>query len=66
MTDAAAPEVLYDVADHIATVTFNRPERQNTISGPMLNALTERLVEANGDDEVRAVVITGSGRFFCA
>ena len=66
MTDAAAPEVLYEVADHIATITFNRPERQNTISGPMLNAFTERLVEANEDDEVRVVVVTGAGRFFCA
>ena len=66
MTDADAPEVLYDVADHIATITFNRPERQNTISGPMLDAFTQRLIEANEDDEVRAVVITGTGRFFCA
>ena len=66
MTDATEPEVRYKVADHIATITFNRPERQNTISGPMLDAFTQRLVEANGNDEVRAVVITGSGRFFCA
>ncbi len=38
MTDAAEPEVLHDLADRIATITFNRPERQNTISGPMLKA----------------------------
>ena len=65
MTDVA-PEVLYEVAGHIATIRFNRPERQNTISGPMLEAFTERLIEANEDPEVRAVVITGTGRFFCA
>ncbi|MDZ7670974.1 MAG: enoyl-CoA hydratase-related protein [Gammaproteobacteria bacterium] len=59
-------EVLYRVADHVATITLNRPEQQNTISGPMLNALSERLLEANADPEVRAMVITGSGRFFCA
>ena len=59
-------EVTYDVAEHIATITFNRPESQNTISGPMLSSLTKMLVAANEDNEVRAVVITGSGKFFCA
>ena len=62
----SAPEVLYEVSEHIATITFNCPERQNTISPAMLDTLTERLVEADADSEVRAVVITGSGRFFCA
>jgi enoyl-CoA hydratase/carnithine racemase len=64
--DAAKQEVLYEVADHIATVTINRPEVQNTISGPMLDALTRDLLKANEDPEVRAIVLTGTGRFFCA
>jgi enoyl-CoA hydratase/carnithine racemase len=59
-------EVLYEVADRVATITINRPERQNTISGPMLGALSRRLLEANDDPDVRAMVITGNGRFFCA
>jgi len=59
-------EVLYDVADHVATITINRPEQQNTISGPMLDALSRCLLEADRDPEVRAMVIAGSGRFFCA
>lgn len=59
-------EVLYAVADHVATITINRPDQQNTISGPMLDALTRRMLQANEDPEVRAMVITGSGRFFCA
>ena len=59
-------DVLYEVSEHVATITFNCPERQNTISGPMLDALTARLVEADEDPEVRAVIVTGSGRFFCA
>ncbi|MEQ8483190.1 MAG: enoyl-CoA hydratase-related protein [Pseudomonadales bacterium] len=59
-------DVLYEVADHVATITINRPDRQNTISGPMLDALSKRLLEANADPDVRAMVITGSGRFFCA
>jgi enoyl-CoA hydratase/carnithine racemase len=64
--EAAAPELLYEVADHVATLTINRPDAQNTISGPMLDAMTQRLVQANEDSAVRAIIITGSGRFFCA
>jgi len=59
-------EVLYAVADHVATITINRPDQQNTISGPMLGALTQHMLQANEDPDVRAMVITGSGRFFCA
>jgi enoyl-CoA hydratase/carnithine racemase len=59
-------EVLYELRDHIATITINRPEVQNTISGPMLDALTRRLIEANEAADVRAIVLTGTGRFFCA
>jgi enoyl-CoA hydratase/carnithine racemase len=58
--------VLYEVTDHVATITFNRPDSQNTISGPMLNALTKRLLEADADVDVRAIIITGAGKFFCA
>jgi len=64
--DAAKQDVIYQVADHVATLTINRPEVQNTISGPMLDALTQHLLAANEDRDVRAIVITGSGRFFCA
>src|ERR1051325_1634817 len=63
---AAAPEVLYDVADGVATITLNRPERMNTISGPMLNQLTELLLKANADTAVRCIILTGTGRAFCA
>ncbi len=59
-------EVLYDVSDRVATITLNAPERMNTISGPMLAALSGRLIEADRDPEVRAIVITGAGRAFCA
>src|SRR5580700_11460785 len=64
--DAEAPEVLYGTGDHIATITLNRPERMNTISGPMLGQLTERLLEADADRDVRVVVLTATGRAFCA
>jgi enoyl-CoA hydratase/carnithine racemase len=64
--EAAAAEVLYAAGDHIATITLNRPERMNTISGPMLRQLTERLLEADADRDVRVIVLTGTGRAFCA
>ena len=62
----ASPEVLYAVADHVATITLNRPERMNTISGPMLNQLTQALLDADKDPDVRVAILTGTGRAFCA
>src|SRR5207247_1647618 len=62
----ASPEVLYEVADGIATLTLNRPDRLNTISGPMLAQLTQLLLKANDDTAVRVVILTGAGRAFCA
>jgi enoyl-CoA hydratase/carnithine racemase len=59
-------EVLYDVSNHVATITINRPEVQNTISPTMLASLSEMMLEAEKDPDVRAIVITGSGKFFCA
>ncbi|MCW5736281.1 MAG: enoyl-CoA hydratase/isomerase family protein [Enhydrobacter sp.] len=59
-------ELLYDVDGAIATVTLNAPQRMNTISGPMLRQLTEALVRANEERDVRVVILTGTGRAFCA
>jgi enoyl-CoA hydratase/carnithine racemase len=59
-------EVLYEVTEHIATVTLNAPERMNTISGPMLAAISEVLLRADRDPQVRCIVVTGAGRAFCA
>ena len=61
----ASDEVLYEVSDAIATLTLNRPERMNAISGPMLARLTQLLIQANEDPEVRVIVLTGAGRAFC-
>ncbi|HEX3364004.1 enoyl-CoA hydratase/isomerase family protein [Phenylobacterium sp.] len=60
-----AAEVLYEAADGIATITLNRPERMNAISGPMLARLSELLLKANADPKVRVVILTGAGRAFC-
>ncbi|SJZ32866.1 Enoyl-CoA hydratase/carnithine racemase [Enhydrobacter aerosaccus] len=59
-------ELLYGVDGAIATVTLNAPQRMNTISGPMLKQLTDALVRANEDKAVRVVILTGTGRAFCA
>jgi enoyl-CoA hydratase/carnithine racemase len=64
MTDE--PELLYDVADHVATITLNRPHRRNAISAAMLRLLGERLEEADRDGDVRVVLLTGAGKGFCS
>lgn len=59
--------VLYDRDGSIAVITLNRPERLNAVNGAMRAALIEALGRANRDQEIRAVVITGTGpRAFCA
>lgn len=61
------PETLtYSVLDGVATITLNRPDRLNAFNEAMLNELLEALDQTDGDDEVRAVVVTGAGRAFCA
>ncbi len=59
-------EVLYGVVDHVATLTLNAPERMNTISGVMLTQISELLLRADHDPDVRCIVLTGAGRAFCA
>lgn len=59
-------QVLYTRDGNVATLTLNRPDRLNTISGPMLQQLSARLLEADRDRDVRVIVLTGAGRAFCA
>ena len=59
-------EVLYEVDAQVAVITLNRPERLNAITLEMLDLLTERLRQAESDPDVRCVLLTGSGRGFCA
>jgi enoyl-CoA hydratase/carnithine racemase len=59
-------EVLYQVEDAIATITLNRPERMNSFSPGLIEGWEAAIRRATDDDEVRVVVITGSGRAFCA
>ncbi len=59
-------DLLCRVDGPIATLTLNRPERLNAISGAMLQGISEQLVAANEDPAVRVIVLTGSGRGFCS
>ncbi|NRQ38860.1 enoyl-CoA hydratase [Nonomuraea sp. NN258] len=59
-------EIEYDVADRVATITLNRPERLNAFTLTMRAELIAAFDLADADDQVRAVVVTGAGRAFCA
>jgi enoyl-CoA hydratase/carnithine racemase len=58
--------VLYDVADGVATLTLNRPERMNAWTPEMEECYFDLLDRADDDLEVRVIVVTGAGRGFCA
>jgi len=59
-------DVLFDVADGVATVTLNRPDVLNSFNQPMARELRSALERVAADDTLRAVVLTGAGRAFCA
>ena len=59
-------EIRYDVEDGVCTVTLNRPDRLNAVTTTMLGELGEAWDRADADDAVRAVIVTGAGRAFCA
>jgi enoyl-CoA hydratase/carnithine racemase len=63
----ARPAVLYEVRDSgVAVLTFNRPERMNAWGGPLASGFYACIEAAETDPAVRVIVITGSGRAFCA
>jgi enoyl-CoA hydratase/carnithine racemase len=59
-------DVVYEARDHVATITLNRPERLNALGGRLGPDLEAAFKAARGDPEVRAIVLTGAGRAFCA
>ncbi len=58
--------ILYDVKDKILTITLNRPDRLNAYTGQMQSNLIEAFDKAGKDDDIRAIIVTGAGRGFCA
>ena len=63
---AAFEQILYDVSDHVATITLHRPDKLNAFTGTMMNEMIAALDLSDADDDVRAVIVTGEGRAFCA
>jgi enoyl-CoA hydratase/carnithine racemase len=62
----AYEQILYEVADNIATITLNRPEKLNAFTATMMNEMIDAFDKVDADDNVRAVIVTGAGRGFCA
>jgi enoyl-CoA hydratase/carnithine racemase len=58
--------IKYEVADRVLTITLNRPDKLNAFTAQMCVELLEAFGQADADDEVRAVIVTGAGRGFCA
>ncbi|HEX6351276.1 MAG TPA: enoyl-CoA hydratase-related protein [Candidatus Dormibacteraeota bacterium] len=59
-------EVLYAVAEGVATITLNAPERRNAFTAPMVRELIEACAAADADESVGAVVVRAEGESFCA
>lgn len=66
MTQPDAELIRYEVNDHIAVITLNRPDRLNAILPGMGDEYARLLLQADADPAVRAIVVTGAGRGFCS
>lgn len=64
--NAVTEELLYDIEDHVGTITLNRPEARNAWSENMVQSMLAVLQQAEQDPQVRALIITGQGASFCA
>lgn len=62
----AYQDIRYEVAERVATVTLHRPEKLNAFTRVMRDELVDAFSRADADDEVRAVIVTGAGRAYCA
>jgi enoyl-CoA hydratase len=58
--------VLYEVSERIATITLNRPDARNALSSEVLRLLPERMRQAEADDNVDVIILTGTDPAFCA
>lgn len=59
-------QILYEVSDKILTITLNRPDRLNAFTPTMGKELIDAFSKADADDDIRAIIVTGAGRGFCA
>lgn len=58
--------ILYDLEDNVLTITLNRPKILNAFNRVMMSEIIDALDKADADDDVRAIIVTGAGRGFCA
>lgn len=58
--------IIYDVEDSILTITLNRPDKLNAFNNDMMNDMIDAFDRADADDGVKAIIVTGAGRAFCA
>jgi enoyl-CoA hydratase/carnithine racemase len=66
MAATESEQITTEVADSVLTITLNRPERLNAWTAQMGREMRETFDRADADDEVRAIIVTGAGRGFCA
>ena len=66
MTYGPYEQIRVEVKDAILTLTLNRPDKLNAFTGTMMHEVIDVFTKVNTDDDVRAVVVTGAGRAFCA
>lgn len=59
-------QILYNVADRVLTIILNRPDKLNAFTATMFDEFLDALERGDADDNVRAIVVTGAGRAFCA
>eukprot|EP01013_Petalomonas_cantuscygni_P031189 TRINITY_DN57360_c0_g1_i1.p1 TRINITY_DN57360_c0_g1~~TRINITY_DN57360_c0_g1_i1.p1 ORF type:complete len:296 (+),score=31.17 TRINITY_DN57360_c0_g1_i1:838-1725(+) len=62
----ASKKIKIDIADGVGTITLDRPEKMNAVDTAMLYEIIEAFDECDGNDEIKAIVVTGEGRAFCA
>lgn len=59
-------QIIYDKNDGVATITFNRPQRLNAFTWTIQREMREAVTDADQDDSIGAIVVTGAGKSFCA
>jgi enoyl-CoA hydratase/carnithine racemase len=62
----AYEQIITEISENILTITLNRPDKLNAFTGTMMNEMIDAFQKANKDDNVRAIIVTGAGRAFCA
>ncbi|HDL08708.1 MAG TPA: enoyl-CoA hydratase/isomerase family protein, partial [Desulfobacteraceae bacterium] len=58
--------IILNKENHLATLTFNRPENRNAINRKMMEELASAIEDVAADDDMRALLFTGAGKAFCA